>query len=228
MTRDAHDAFLCQRDFLGRQFHAEIAARDHHRIGELHDGVEVFQRLRFFKLHHDPGAALDQFLRLRHIFRPLHEGQADVVGAVVQREREIVAVLRCQCRDRQHDVGHVDALVVGQRSADDHLGLQRIVALACHAQAQLAVIQQQRAADRCRRDNLGMRQIHARGAAGRRVEIELELLTGLQMHASAGEAADAQLGTLDIGQDADRPIELFLEFADHGEAGGVIVMRCRG
>jgi hypothetical protein len=110
--------------------------------GELHDGVQILQRLRLLELHHDPGAIADQFLGLHHILRPLHKGQADVVGAVLQREREIVAVLFGQCRDRQHDVRYVDALVVRQRSADHHLGFQRIGALAHHAQAKLAVIQQ--------------------------------------------------------------------------------------
>ena len=102
---------------------------------------------------------------------------------------------------------------------------RRVVALARHPQAQLAVVQQQRAADRGRLDDLRMRQVDARGTAWRRVQIELESLAGLQLHAPAGEIADAQLRALHVGENADRPVEAVLELADHGEARGVILMR---
>ncbi len=103
-----------------------------------------------------------------------------------------------------------------------------VVALAGHAQAQLAVIQQQRGADGGGGDDLGVRQVDAPAVAGRRVQVEPEGLAGLQMHPPAGEAADAQFRPLHIGQDADRAVEPLLQLADHGDAGGVILMRCRG
>ena len=62
----------------------------------------------------------------------------------------------------------------------------------------------------------------------RGVEVEPELLAGLQMHATAAEAADAQFRTLHVGQDADRAVELCLQLADHGEAGGVVLVRAVG
>ena len=150
---------------------------------------------------------------------------ADVVGAVLQREGEVVAVLRGQRRDRQHDVRHIDALVVRQRPADQHLGFQRVAALACNAQPELAVVQQQRAADRGRLDDLRMRQVDAQALARRRIEVELEWLAGLQMHPPAAKPPDAQLGSLHIGQDADRAVEPVLQLADHREAGGVVLVR---
>ena len=61
--------------------------------------------------------------------------------------------------------------------------------------------------------------------ARRRVQVQAEGLAGLQMHAPAAERADAQLRALHVGQDADRAVELFLQLADHGEAGGVVVVR---
>ena len=50
-------------------------------------------------------------------------------------------------------------------------------------------------------------------------------MTGLQMDPATAEAADAQFRSLHVGQDADRAVELFLQFADHGEAGGVVLVR---
>src|SRR5208283_3005706 len=53
------------------------------------------------------------------------------------------------------------------------------------------------------------------------IEVEAERLAGLQMDAPGGEAADAQLRALHVGEDADRPSGLLLQVADQGDAGGV-------
>ena len=53
-------------------------------------------------------------------------------------------------------------------------------------------------------------------------------MTGLQMDAATAEAADAEFRTLHVGQDADRAVEFFFQFADHGEAGGVVRVRAVG
>ena len=53
-------------------------------------------------------------------------------------------------------------------------------------------------------------------------------MAGLQMDAATAEAADAEFRTLHVGQDADRAVEFFLQFADHGEAGGVVRVRAVG
>ena len=164
LTRGANDALLRQRHFLRRQFHAEIAPRHHHRIGKRHDGVEILQRLRLLQLHHRPGATTDQLLRLRHVFGPLHERQSDVVRAMLQREFQVDEILRRQRRYRQHDVRHIDALVVGKRAADHHLGDQRISALMHNAQPQFAIVQQQRAANGRGLNDLRMRQVDPRSA----------------------------------------------------------------
>ena len=53
-------------------------------------------------------------------------------------------------------------------------------------------------------------------------------MAGLQMDAASAEAADTELRTLHVGQDADRAVKFFLQFADHGEAGGVVQVRAVG
>ena len=77
-------------------------------------------------------------------------------------------------------------------------------------------------------DDLGVRQVDTLRVAGRGVEVEAECLAGLQMDPAAAEAPDAQLRTLHVGQDADRAVEFFFQFADHGEAGGVVLVRAVG
>ncbi len=73
LSRRTYDALLRQGHFLGRQLHPEIAARHHHRVGQLHDGLEVLQRLRLLQLHHHPGTTADKLLRLCHVLCTLHE-----------------------------------------------------------------------------------------------------------------------------------------------------------
>ncbi|OIQ62965.1 hypothetical protein GALL_554990 [mine drainage metagenome] len=73
-----------------------------------------------------------------------------------------------------------------------------------------------------------MRQVHALYVARCGVEVEAEFLASLQVNAATAEGADPQLGALNVGQDADGAVELFLQLADHGEAGGVVLMRAVG
>ena len=155
---------------------------------------------------------------------PLDEGQPDVVDARVEREVEVDPVLRRQRRDRQDHVRHVDALAVGERATEDDLRLQMVVALVRDAQAQLAVIEQQVGVDGGGGDDLRMGQVDAGAVARRRVEVEPEALARLQMHLATGEFANSQLWPLHIGEDADRPIEALLDFADGGDPGGVILV----
>ena len=100
-ARSADQALLLQRHLLGRQLHAEVAARHHHAVGERQDRVESLDRLRLFHLGHEPGAAGGDAARLGHVLRALHEGKADLLDAVLQREGEVRAVLLGQRRDRQ-------------------------------------------------------------------------------------------------------------------------------
>src|SRR3546814_19424236 len=59
-----------------------------------------------------------------------------------------------------------------------------------------------------------MRQRRALVGARRLVEIEAEALARLQHHLAVLQVADAQLRSLHVGEDADRPVQLLLDFAD--------------
>ena len=79
----------------------------------------------------------------------------------------------------------------------------------------LAVVDQQRVARLDGGEDFRMRQVHARGVAGRCVGVEHEGVAGFHRHRAAGERADPQLRPLQIDQDADRPAGVALDRADH-------------
>ncbi len=69
--------------------HAEIAARDHHAIGNFENRVQIRDGLRLFELGDDWSVlarASDGALRGLHILRPAHKTYGDIVDAVLQRE----------------------------------------------------------------------------------------------------------------------------------------------
>ena len=65
-----------------------------------------------------------------------------------------------------------------------------------------------------RGEDLRMRKVHAGRVARRRVGIEGEDLAGGQRHRPVGERADAELGALQVGENADRPAGVGLDLAD--------------
>src|SRR5205807_45698 len=75
---------LHDRHFFRTHLHAEIAARHHHSIRNPQNRIEIFDGLRLFQLcdHRRLFFCLaDQLLRQRHIFRPSHKTDCDVVRA---------------------------------------------------------------------------------------------------------------------------------------------------
>src|SRR5262247_4112792 len=143
-----------------------------------------------------------------------------------QRRLEIGAVLLGHGRERDGGVGQAHALARRQPAADCHLGAGVIAIGLQRLQANLAVVEQQRVAGRQRRQDLGMRQLHAMGVAGAGIGIEYEVGARHQRHGVILEAADAQLGPLQIAQDADRPPMLGFHGADrHNELAHAVMRR---
>jgi hypothetical protein len=81
----ARHLFLHAGHFFQRHFHAEISARDHQCVGEIHDFVEAMDRLGLFDLGHDCGTATCDLLCLGEVFRPLDERQRHPVDAGFER-----------------------------------------------------------------------------------------------------------------------------------------------
>ena len=165
---------MCRRHLFGRQFDAEVAARHHHRVGELEDFGEAVERLRLFDFRQQRCLAADQRARFGDIFGALDKAQGNPVDTLFKRECQVGAVLGGQRRQRHHDIGDVDALVVRQEAADfdARFDARRIDMM--DAQHDLAVIEQQPRARGERREQFAVRQLDPRHVAGRRVMVEGE------------------------------------------------------
>jgi hypothetical protein len=125
---------------------AEIAARDHHGIGEHENLVERLQRGGLLDLRQHARAARRHLADIRDIFGTLHEGETEPIDRQRQRIIEIGAILRRQRRDRQQRVGEVDALVVLDHPALDDFGGHPVGADLVGDESHLAVVDQQIAA----------------------------------------------------------------------------------
>src|SRR5690606_3155767 len=71
---------------------------------------------------------------------------------------------------------------------------------------------------------LGVGQVGAARIASRGVEVEAELRAGHEGDLALGEAADTQLGPLQVHQHADRTAELDLDLADQAVTFGVVLV----
>ena len=137
------DPFLKRRHVLGRKLDAEIAASDHHRVGQLQYTFETVDRRRLLDLGEQGGAAADQPPRFGHVLGALDEGQGDPVHILLERECEVLTVLVGQWRQRKNDVRDVQPLVVGDRAAGFDLGFYLALADRRHPENQLAVVDQE-------------------------------------------------------------------------------------
>ena len=146
--------------------------------------------------------------------RTLDETQRQPVDPEIDRERQIVPVLRRQRRQRQHRARQIDALVVGQPAADHDLGVGVIVTAGGHSQAKAPVVEQQVHFGRQRGEYFAVEKWRAHRIAWRLVEIEAESRADLEIDPTAGELADPQLGPLQVADHGDRMKRVLLDLAD--------------
>lgn len=189
---------------MHRQFHPQIAARHHDAVRHLEDFGERPHRGRLFDLGQDGGTAPGQFARLKHILGTLDKGQRQPVHPELAGELQILAVLVGQRGQRQHHIGDIDPLAVGDRPAGGDHAIGEIGAAAFDPQADLAVVDQKLGLRPQRGKDLGMRQLHAIGTARRGIEVKAEGLALGQVMRPLGKGSHAQLRPLQIGQNRDR------------------------
>ena len=79
LVAERDDALLRDRHLLERQLDAEVAARDHHRVGRAHDALDVLERGVLLDLRDD-----------EHLLRNLRAQLGDVGGASHEAEREVL------------------------------------------------------------------------------------------------------------------------------------------
>src|SRR5690606_34812554 len=124
-TGQFHCALLHDRHSLERQLDAQVATGDHDAVEGIDDLFERVDSLRLLDLRDD--GDLDAFfchdlVHTLDIAGVTHEGQRDQVCADVQAPTKICLVLFAERGNVDSDTGQVDALVVGNRTSDDHLG----------------------------------------------------------------------------------------------------------
>ncbi len=143
---------------------------------------------------------------------------------MIEREIEVGSVLGGERGQRQHHVGHVQALVVRDGAADLDLGLQPVRAGIEHAKHQLPVVDKKARPLLDRLENLLVRQVDPFGGARGLVPIEKETLAVVELNTVAAEPADPELRPLKIGQDRCRPLQLLFEAADDLDPRSMILV----
>ena len=212
------DTLLQDRNHLGRAFDAEVATGHHDGVGQLDDVVEMLDRRRLFQLGQQahPVADLggDQATGLLDVGGALDEAEGDPIDTHVDGEVEVDQILGRQGRDRQHRAGNVDTLVVRQLAADQDAGLGEIGAVTLDQQADAAVVDQQFGSHPESGEHFRMGQRRPHLVAQFRRQVEAKGIAIVQANLAAFDVADAQLGTLKVGQHGDRPMQLALDVAD--------------
>ena len=148
------------------------------------------------------------------ILGALDEAETDPVDPLRHGKGQILAVLVGQCGDRHFGIGNIDALAVGDHPADFGRTMDFLFIRADHPEADFAVVDQQPLPLLEQAEQFGMRQFDAGLVAGFGIAVEREMARMADHRLPVLELADAQLGTLQVGEDRDRAAELFLQRAD--------------
>jgi|GEM_PF-5785315 len=201
---------------------SSVPAGDHHPVGLLEDRIQPGDGLGLLELGDDrhlaPGLG-HRRPRLVQVAGLPHEGHRDVVHAGLDREDQVLAVLRGEGLGAQRDTGKVDALVVLEEPAVDHLGAHQLLLVRLQdPELEEPVVEEDPVAG-----------VHVRGEEGigggddllcprhRLVGGDGERGPGDQLHLPLHQLAGADLGTLEVAQDAHRLAHLQGGGPEHGE-----------
>ena len=220
----ARQPLLDRRQHLDRKFDAQIAPRNHDPVGLLEDFVEALHCGGLLDLRHHGGAPRGERARLGDVLGTLDEAERKPVDSEFARKLQIVAVLLRKRRQRKRDVGHVDALVIGDHPSDDHLRVGEAVADAGNAQPDPSVVHEQNHARPKRLEYLGMGKADPCRVALRLVEVNAKGGAWLERPLGVGEHAHPELRSLQIGENADGTAEILLDPADRAVPLGLLVM----
>ncbi len=226
------DDLLLDADQLGiADFHAEVATGHHYRVAGTNQAVEcvvVGDRLGALDLGYQPGFATglgEQAAGVFHVLGVAREGNGHVVQVHVRGQLDVGLVLVGQRRRGETAAAAVDALVVGQRAADQHPAAQFVGGDFLDHHHHPAVVQQQFIADPAVLHQV--RVVDAdhflgtgvAGVAGG----EAELVADLQFDALVGELGDADLRSLQVAEQGDEAAVLGRQFAHQPGAGAVFI-----
>jgi hypothetical protein len=215
------------RHALGRHLDPEVAAGDHDAVDLAQDLAEALHRAGLLDLRHQLGVgalAREVVAREEEVVAAPHERHRDPIDVEAGAELQVLDVLVGQRRDREVGVGEVDPLVVREHPAERHLGADRRRLDPDDPQRQAAVVEEEGVAALHVVAEPGVghpdagRVARAVVGAGERERRALD-----QDDLVVDEAADADLGALQVLQDADVDAELVGDLADALDVGAVDV-----
>src|SRR5690606_8154046 len=199
-------ALLDHRHLFEGQFDAEVAAGDHDAVEGGDDLGEAFHRLRLLDLADEGDADALLFHDLVAdvgVGGGADEGQGDEVDAEAQGPAEVLLVLLGEGGDADGDAGEVEALVVGDHAADGDDGLDAGAVDGGHLEGDAAVVDEDGVAGA---DVAGEALVGGGDFAAGSGDVlggDGELVAEGEAYRAVGEAADADLGALEVREDAD-------------------------
>ena len=222
-ARGVDDVLLQRGNFFGIEFHAQIAARDHHTIGQFENFAQSLYSLRLFNLGAQGPMPAHQAAGFGQIFGTLDKRQGNPVCPMGDGKGEILAIFFGQGRDRNFRIGHVDALAIGYDPANFDRAEDGVGIGADHPQANFAVVNQEPLPLVHQIEEFGVRQADARVIARFGIAIEREMASVADHSLPVGKSAHAQFGALQVAQNRDGPVKFLFQRADRGDGFG---MRC--
>ena len=225
LARRADDHLLGDRHLFGVQLDAQVSTRDHHAVGVVHDRAELGQSLRLLDLGQAGRLAVHEPLQLGHVLGLLDEAESHPIHAHAQGEGQVFTVLCGQGRDRDHRLRHCDALAVAELRAAFDGDVGPFVGPIAHTQTDPAVVEQQQHARPQGLEDFGVRHLHPRLVAGRGIEIKPHPMSRLDRDFDVLETAQAKLGSLQVGEHAQRPLQGEFGPAHSLQRRCVVVMR---
>ena len=228
----ALDDVLLDAGQLGEvDLNAQVAAGDHDGVGSGQDAVDVIDALAVLDLGDDAdlGVVLvQQVADVVDVLCGAHEGSCDEIEALLCAEDDIVAVALAHIRHGQMHAGDVDALLVLDLAAIQHLADDVGVVDGLDLQLDQAVVQHDGAAGLhvLRQILVGdgadlLGALHLAGGQG-------EHLAGFQHFGAVLEVLQADLGAFGVQQGGDRLAQLFTDGLQLFKTAQVLFVRAVG
>ena len=220
-------SFLHHGDVFEGEFDAEVASGDHDSVEDLDDVVEAFHGLWFLDFGDEgDGDALlvHDAVALFGVRGAADEGEGDHVGAVSEGPAQVVLVLLGEGGDADGDSGEVESLVVGDGSAEDDAGVDVGAGGFGAFQHDAAVVDEDAVAGSDVSGESFVGGGDAFGVSGDVFGGDGELVAVGEFDGAVGEGAEADFGSLEVGEDSDGAVGVLCGLPEVGEARVVVVV----
>ena len=225
LERAEDDPLLDERHGRGADLDAEVAARDHDRVGGADDRVQLVERLGLLDLGDDVGlrvGGVQELAQPAAVGGRAHERERDVVDAERERELEVGEVLLRHRGDGDGHARDVDALVGADRAADHDQRPEALAVGVLDGQAHEPVVDQDLVP--------GLEHLGEDGGHHRQVAGSARALAGdvhrvaLDEDPRSVEVADADLRPLEVGDQRERPAGPLLRLAHEPRTLAVLLV----